>query len=236
MANDKPTLSVVILCYRSGASIVGFVEKVENHVKELTPNYELVLVANYMEGSDDTTGDHVLKIAEDNPKCKVLCKPKQGMMGWDMRLGMDAATGAYICVIDGDGQFPTESIAACYSEIITGKYDLVKTYRVKRGDGAYRKLISAVYNAFFLILFPGMNCRDANSKPKIVTKEAYQKMNLRSDDWFIDAEIMLNVRDLNLRFHEVPVEFYQLEGRTSFVKPSAILEFIKNLLLHRIRR
>ena len=231
--NNETTLSVVILCYRSGPSIINFVEQVETHVKALTPNYELVLVANYIEGSDDTTQEHVLKIAEANPKCKVLCKPKQGMMGWDMRLGLDAATGKYICVIDGDGQFPIESIAACYSEIITGKYDLVKTYRTKRGDGVYRKTISTVYNALFLILFPGINCRDANSKPKILTKEAYQKMNLKSDDWFIDAEIMLNVRDLELKFHEVPVEFYQLEGRTSFVKPSAILEFIKNLLSHR---
>lgn len=229
-------LSIVILCYRSGLAIIPFVEKVETHVKELTPNYELVLVANYMEGSTDTTQEHVQKIAAENPHCKVLCKPKKGMMGWDMRLGMNAATGNYICVIDGDGQFPIESIARCYSEITTGKYDLVKTYRTKRGDGFYRKTISTVYNAFFSLLFPGINCRDANSKPKIMTRDAYQKMNLTSDDWFIDAEIMLNVRDLQLRFHEVPVEFFELEGRTSFVKPSAILEFLKNLLRHRFSK
>jgi len=234
--SNETSLSVVILCYRSGPAIVRFVEQVENHVKESTPNYELVLVANYIEESNDTTREHVLKIAEANPKCKVLCKPKQGMMGWDMRLGMDAATGAYICVIDGDGQFPIESIAACYAEIITGKYDLVKTYRIKRGDGVYRKTISWVYNMFFRILFPGINFKDANSKPKILTREAYQKMDLKSDDWFIDAEIMLNVRDQHMRFYELPVEFFELEGRTSFVKPSAILEFIKNLVRHRLRR
>ena len=231
--SNEPSLSVVVLCYRSGPAIVRFVEQVENHVKESTPNYELVLVANYIEGSNDTTREHVLKIAEANPKCKVLCKPKQGMMGWDMRSGMDAATGTYTCVIDGDGQFPVESIAACFEEIRTGKYDLVKTYRTKRGDGIYRRVISKTYNVLFSIIFPGIGSKDANSKPKILKASAYEQMNLKSDDWFIDAEIMLNVRDKRMTFFELPIEFYELEGRSSFVKPAAIWEFIKNLYEYR---
>ena len=230
---EQVELSVIILCYRSGETVVDFVNKAEKHIQSLTENYELVLVANYVEGSDDRTRDHVYKIAEANPKCKVLCKPKQGMMGWDMRSGMDAATGTYICVIDGDGQFPVESISACFEEIRTGKYDLVKTYRTKRGDGIYRRIISKSYNILFSILFSGIGSKDANSKPKILKKTAYEKMNLRSDDWFIDAEIMLNVRDLGMSFHEIPVEFYELEGRTSFVKAPAIVEFMKNLFQYR---
>jgi hypothetical protein len=59
-------------------------------------------------------------------------------------------------------------------------------------------------------------------------------MNLKSDDWFIDAEIMLNVRDKNMSFYELPIEFYELEGRSSFVKPAAIWEFIKNLFTYRL--
>jgi hypothetical protein len=31
-------------------------------------------------------------------------------MGWDMRMGLDAAHGTYIGVIDGDEQFPTEAV------------------------------------------------------------------------------------------------------------------------------
>ncbi len=234
--SNETSLSVVILCYRSGPSIIKFVKEVEDHVKELTPNYELVLVANYIEGSNDTTREHVLKIAEANPKCKALCKPKQGMMGWDMRSGMDAASGKYICVMDGDGQFPIESISACFQEIQTGKYDLVKTYRTKRGDGAYRRTISKVYNFLFSILFPGIGSQDANSKPKILKASAYKQMSLKSDDWFIDAEIMLNVRDKKMTFLELPIEFYELEGRSSFVKPAAIWEFIKNLYEYRVRK
>ena len=230
---EKVELSVVILCYRSGAGVVDFIKKAEDLIKTLTDSYELVLVANYIEGSGDRTRDYVLKLADDNPKCVALCKPKEGMMGWDMRSGMDAANGKYICVIDGDGQFPIESISACFQEVRKGQYDLVKTYRTKRGDGAYRRLISKVYNFLFSILFPGINSEDANSKPKILKASAYQQMKLKSDDWFIDAEIMLNIRDKKMTFYELPIEFYELEGRSSFVKPAAIWEFMKNLFNYR---
>lgn len=230
---EQVELSVVILCFRSGAGVVDFIKKAEDLTRSLTDSYELVLVANYIEGSGDRTRDYVLKIAEENPRCVALCKPKEGMMGWDMRSGMDAATGKYICVIDGDGQFPIESISACFEEIRGGKYDLVKTYRTKRGDGAYRRFISRVYNFLFGLMFPGINSKDANSKPKILKASAYDQMSLQSDDWFIDAEIMLNARDKNMTFKELPIEFYELEGRTSFVKPAAIWEFIKNLFNYR---
>ncbi len=230
---EQVELSVVILCFRSGASVVDFIKKAEDLTRSLTDSYELVLVANYIEGSGDRTRDYVLKIAEENSRCIALCKPKEGMMGWDMRSGMDAATGKYICVIDGDGQFPIESISACFHEVRGGEYDLVKTYRTKRGDGAYRRFISKVYNVLFGLMFPGINSKDANSKPKILKASAYQQMKLRSDDWFIDAEIMLNVRDKQMSFKELPIEFYELEGRSSFVKPAAIWEFIKNLFNYR---
>jgi glycosyltransferase involved in cell wall biosynthesis len=232
--SEQVELSVIILCYRSGETVVDFIKKAEDLVKTLTDNYELVLVANYIEGSDDRTRDYVLKIEKENPRCKALCKPKEGMMGWDMRSGMDAANGKYICVMDGDGQFPIESISACFEEIRKGKYDLVKTYRTKRGDGAYRRTISKVYNFIFSIIFPGIGSQDANSKPKILKASAYEQMDLKSDDWFIDAEIMLNVRDKKMTFFELPIEFYELEGRSSFVKPAAIWEFMKNLYEYRV--
>jgi hypothetical protein len=112
---------------------------------------------------------------------------------------------------------------------------MVKTYRVQRQDGFYRTLISTVYNWLFHFFFRGSTrLRDVNSKPKIMTRDAYQKMALRSDDWFIDAELILNCINLNLRVYEIPVEFHSLGRRKSFVKPGAILEFLKHMIEYRV--
>ena len=74
-----------------------------------------------------------------------------------------------------------------------------------------------------------------NSKPKILTREAYARMDLTSDDWFIDAEIMIQARRLGLKVGEVPTGFLGLTGRRSFISMSAIFEFLANLARYRLR-
>ena len=234
--SNQPTLSVVVLCYRAGESIIAFTDTLQTQLNRFEPNWELVLVGNYLMGSDDKTGEIITNLAQNNSRIKPIIKPKEGMMGWDMRMGMNAATGKYICVIDGDGQFPIESIEKAYQYIIEKKVDVVKTFREARFDGPYRKFISFWYNVIFRILFPGLNSRDINSKPKIITQQAFQKLQLTSNDWFADAEIMLEVRRLKLSFFEFPVVFSQIKERRSFVKVSAIIEFIKNLITYRFRK
>ena len=105
----------------------------------------------------------------------------------------------------------------------------------RRGDGLKRKLFSLVFNGLFHVLFPGLPARDINAKPKILTSSAYERLTLQSDDWFIDAEIMLQARRLGFRIGEIETEFLGLTGRRSFVKMAAVLEFLRNLLRYRIQ-
>jgi len=189
-------------------------------------------VGNYLEGSDDETPLVVSKLAENSDNIRTVIRPKQGMMGWDMRMGLDAARGTYIGVIDGDGQFPPESIIACLLKCELEDLDLTKTYRVIRDDGWYRRFISSAYNTIFSLLF-GFKVRDINSKPKIMRRDKYELLQLKSDDWFADAEIVIRAHELGLKIGETPVHFSLNDNRGSFVKPQAILEFSSNLLKYR---
>ena len=229
---NEPHFSLVVLCYRSGRSIIPFVERLQRTLSRCNFSWELVLVGNYIEGSDDETPEVVTKLAESSSNIRTVIRPKQGMMGWDMRMGLDAARGTYIGVIDGDGQFPPESIVACLLKCELEDLDLTKTYRVIRDDGLYRRLISTVYNGIFSLLF-GFKVRDINSKPKIMRRDKYELLQLESDDWFADAEIVIRARELGLKIGETPVHFSINDNRGSFVKPKAILEFSSNLLRYR---
>jgi len=231
----EPHFSLVVLCYRSGQNIIPFVDRLQRTLSRCNFSWELVLVGNYIEGSDDETPEVVRKLAASSPNIRTVIRPKQGMMGWDMRMGLDAARGTYIGVIDGDGQFPPESIIACLLKCELEDLDLTKTYRVIRDDGLYRRLISTVYNAIFSLLF-GFKVRDINSKPKIIRRDKYELLNLESDDWFADAEIVIRARELGLKIGETPVHFKVNDNRGSFVKPRAILEFSANLLKYRFSR
>jgi glycosyltransferase involved in cell wall biosynthesis len=223
-----PEFSLVVLCYRSGQTILPFVERICEALSYCNFTWELVLVGNYIEGSDDETPAVVTAFAKTRSNVRTVVKPKAGMMGWDMRMGLDAARGEYIGVIDGDGQFPPEFIVACLLKAKLQNLDLTKTYRVSRDDGFYRRLISSVFNKLFKLLFD-IDVKDVNSKPKIIRRSKYELLQLESNDWFIDAEMMIRAHEAGLTIGELPVHFVANETRSSFVKPMAILEFLSNL-------
>jgi len=226
---DDPHFSLVVLCYRSGTSIIPRVEKLHQTLCFLRQNWEIVLVGNYVEGSQDETPNVVTELAQRFPNVRALTLPKKGMMGWDMRTGLDEARGTLIGVIDGDGQFPFESIFACLFKMEFQDLDLVKTYRVRRRDGLYRFVISKGYNLLFRLLF-GFGDGDLNAKPKILKRDKYQQLGLQSDDWFVDAEIMIRAHEIGLKIGHVPIEFESNRDRDSFIKPAAVWEFLVNLL------
>ena len=228
-------LSVVVLGYRAGEVLKIFVAQVIESLIRNNISYQLVLVGNYWPNTDDKTLEIIRELARVNKNIKPVIKEKEGGMGWDLRSGLEAADGKYIAFIDGDGQMPAEDVVKVYQKIKNSDLDLVKTCRYIRYDEKWRKAISFFYNLLFKVLFPGLNAKDINSKPKIFTKKFYDKMELKSDDWFADAEIMIEARRLKAKIGEVPTIFKKNEHRPSFVKFSAIFEFIKNFIIYRIR-
>lgn len=234
--NNRPELSVVVLCYRGGKTIIPFLEQMEREIHdEGMQNYELVLVGNYFPNTNDETPRIIHELARHNVKITPVTLEKSGMMGWDAITGLRAARGKAIALIDGDGQMPSRDIVRLYRVLKSGEFDLVKTFRKVRMDGAYRRFISNWYNIIFSILFPGASFRDVNAKPKLMTREAYQKMNLSCGGWFFDGEIMLESMRLDLNVAEVPTVFLKNEWRGSFVRVWTILEFIKDLARYRFK-
>ena len=61
------------------------------------------------------------------------------------------------------------------------------------------------------------------------------QIKLMSNDWFTDAEIILEANRLKLRIFEIATVFYKNESRASFVKPKVIFEFIYNMIQYRIK-
>jgi glycosyltransferase involved in cell wall biosynthesis len=225
----------VILCYRAGQRVRTFVGEVISELDRLTTNWEIILVGNYLKGIPDETPQIVRDIASKDDRIKSVTLEKHGMMGWDARSGLVRATGDTIALIDGDGQMLPEDLPKVYTKLKEEDLDLVKTYRQQRYDGFWRKANSRVYNMVFRLLFPGSGIRDVNSKPKIFSRTFLNRLHLQSNDWFLDAEIMIQGRRYKGRIGEIPTVFFESKGRRSFIRPGHILEFLKNLLLARIK-
>lgn len=238
MPSSKLQLSVVVLCYQTGQQAVDVLEEIGSTLTHSGIDYELIAVANYWPERDDDTPEILRTFAKewsgDHP-VNVVAEKKKGGMGWDFKSGLDACRGEICAVIDGDGQYPSSSIVSAYRKMKAESLDICKTYRSSRADSFFRHMTSSGFNTLFSILFPGVDARDINSKPKLILKSHLKDLDLQSDDWFIDAEIMIKAKRLNLSVGEISIQYS--EGvRESFVKPTAILEFVKNLIKWRFKK
>jgi glycosyltransferase involved in cell wall biosynthesis len=229
-------LSAIVLCYEARKAIHRVIDPLYEQLEAAGIPYELVLVANQWPGNPDPTGRIVEEWARDRDTVVCVTEEKQGAMGWDMRSGFAAASGDYLIVIDGDAQNPVDDLLKMYRRMTATGVDVMKGRRIARFDGPGRRAVSGVYNLAFAVIFRTRGIWDINGKPKGLTRAAYQALNLQSDDWFIDAEIVLSARRRGLVVAEMPVVFHRNEERGSFVGWSAIVEFIRNMARQRFRR
>jgi glycosyltransferase involved in cell wall biosynthesis len=230
----RPTLSAIVLCYRAGATIVRVLEPLYDLLEREGIDFELVCVANYWPQIPDDTPALVQQFGQARQLVTVVADEKHGAMGWDMRAGLSAARGEHLVVIDGDAQNPVEDVLRMYRRLIESGADVGKGRRTNRADGLYRRVISWGFNLSFRVLFGTAELRDINGKPKGLTRSAYEQMHLRSDDWFIDAEIVLEARRHGMRMVEIPVVFLENPERSSFVRFRSVWEFARHMVRYRV--
>ena len=133
---ETPEISVVVLAYRSASTITSFVDSLVDSLEKEKLSWEIVLVGNYFEGVGDQTPKVVRGIAARDSRIKAVAEIKKGMMGWDMKSGLQAATGKKLAVIDGDGQMPSSDVIRVYQLMQKNGLDFAKTYRAERNDGS----------------------------------------------------------------------------------------------------
>ena len=228
LADGTPELSAIVLCYRAGKEILRVVGPLYEQLSGARITFELVLVANYWPGKNDVTPEIVTEFASTHEHVRTLTQAKEGGMGWDLRGGLAASRGRYMVVIDGDAQNPVDDVLRMHRLMSETGYEVMKGRRILRFDGLYRRFISTTYNFLFLLLFRTTGIWDINGKPKGLGRKAYERMSLVSNDWFVDAEIVLAARKLGIAIGEMPVTFLDSE-RASFVRFSAIGEFLANM-------
>jgi glycosyltransferase involved in cell wall biosynthesis len=195
---------------------------------------ELVLVDN---GSSDETGDIIdALVAEGLPVVKVTVPVNRGY-GHGILSGLARCTGGHVGFLCADSQVEANDVVRV-AEIAMASENprLVKVRRRFRMDGLRRKIISIIYNGFANLIFGGLHSIDINGNPKILPREYLQKMQLRSEDWFLDPEVMIKAKRLGLPVYEFNVLGQMRAEGLSHVRGSTLWEFLKNLLKYRFDR
>ena len=231
-ADPDIDFSLVVPCYNEEDTLPRTIPPLLEAVRAESIRFEMILVRN---GSRDETGRIIESfIVAGHPVRKVDVETNIGY-GWGLIQGMRQARGTYVGFMGCDGQIkPADVCRAWRLAAAAGPGMLIKVRRIVRNDGIVRWLVSRLYNLIFLAMF-GAGTLDVNGAPKILHRDALERIAPESRDWFLDAEIVIKSKRIGLRIVEEPVDFMQRAGGRTNVRFSAIFEFLRNMLNARLR-
>jgi glycosyltransferase involved in cell wall biosynthesis len=178
--------------------------------------YEIIVVDD---GSTDGTGD----VARAN-HIKVVCHEKSLGKGAAMKAGAKYASGRAIVFLDGDGAHDPQEVPKVADAILQGRADLVIGSRalpghkvpvapvIRRFSNNLASFFISVIISFFLPLVTMFRCplrwtriTDCTSGFRAIRKESWQKLNLMSQGFQIETEMLYEAARNKLTIVEVPI-------------------------------
>ncbi len=185
------------------------------------------------DGSVDGTADLVLRLMHIHPRLYLHRHGRNRGYGAAIRTGLAAARGAYVLVVDGDGQFRvSEALGRLWR--LRGEADVVAGFRLHRSDPWPRRLAGWVYGRILTPLLLGTCYRDVNCGFKLVSRAALEAIELESTGALISAEMLTRARLAGARILEIGVPHHSREhGRATGLLPHVIVCALRELLVLR---
>jgi glycosyltransferase involved in cell wall biosynthesis len=206
------SLSVIIPVYNE----IELVERRVRHMDEFMAAHvachELIIIES---GSTDGSDEACDRLARDLPRVRVIHEGARNGYGAAVRLGFAHATKDLLISIPVDLPFPLDVLPEGLKLIDTT--DCVLSYRQADDRSLFRRIQSHVYNGLIKMLLE-LPMRTVNSAFKLYRRRIIEAMPLRSNGWFLDAEILYWIRARKLRFREIPVLIPEREAGVSKVR------------------
>lgn len=229
MTNKDITLSVFFPAYYDEGNIDKVVTKAVEVLEELRlKDYEVTIIED---GSPDKTGEAADKLAEKFPKVKVIHHKENMGYGATLYEGFNSAKMDYVFYTDGDNQFDLEELKKFVAML--PYCDIVVGYRKKKQYSTYRKITSFVYNLLLRFIFD-IDYIDIDCAFKLLKRDLFDKISIKTKDAFIDAEIMIQANLLGYRSTEIGVKHLpRVDGISTAARPSIIIRTIKEIIQFR---
>jgi hypothetical protein len=115
---------------------------------------------------------------------------------------------------DADLPFDFKELARAVHLIEYQQADVLAAYRFDRtSEGLLRTLYTLVYSGLVRVLF-GLRFRDVNFSFKLFRRPLLDRIELRSEGSFIDAEFLVRARNAGARIIQMGVDYFpRSEGR-----------------------
>lgn len=197
----KASISIVIPAYNEEENITWVTKDTIKNLPNFFKNYEIIIVDD---GSKDQTGILAEKLANSNPRVKVIHQ-KNGGYSKAMLTGIQAATKEFVAYMPADGQFLVSDMRYCFS--LMKNNDLVLGYRGGRFDYTLRRMFLSYGYLMLLAIFFNIKYMDVGWVNIWRTKKVQSLELTCTGGIFILAEIVIKFMKKDYRIIEAP-SFY----------------------------
>ena len=135
-------ISVISPCYGAPTLLEELVRQIEETVRKLTSDYEIILVEDH---SPDNSREIITEICRKNKRVKGVFLSRNFGQQYALNAGFDLSTGDYVVTLDCDLQNPPAQIKDLYEKIQEG-YDIVFASRQNRPDNFFMTQGSHLFN------------------------------------------------------------------------------------------
>jgi len=223
------SISVFFPCYNEQENVARACEQALSVLEELGVDFEVIIVND---GSRDSTDQIAEKIAQSNPRMRVIHHPKNLGYGAALRSGFKAASKELVFYTDGDGQFDIKELPALLPLI--EEYDIVSCFRLNRQDNFLRRIYGWCWTKLVCLIF-GMRIRDINCAFKLYRRNVFDKLAISSTGALVDTEILIKAMIMGYSITQTGIHHYpRMEGSSTGANLPVILRAFKELFrLHR---
>ncbi|MBA3064687.1 glycosyltransferase family 2 protein [Candidatus Woesearchaeota archaeon] len=206
---NKPEVSVVLPCLNEEATIGECIKNIKNIFKKENINGEIIV-------SDNGSTDNSVKIA-NSLNVKVVYQPLKGY-GAACIKGIHAASGKFIVMADCDATYDFLEIPTLLKPLKEG-YDFVIGTRFKgrieKGAMPWtHRYIGNPFLSFIVNRFFKTNLSDVHCGFRVFTKEAFERMNLRTTGMEFASEMVISASKNKLKICEVPISYNKRKGKS----------------------
>lgn len=211
-----PELSVVMPAYNEEAVLPHSLAEAVAVLSRLCDRWELVMVDD---GSTDATPSVLAEAARREPRIRVLTHPTN--LGYSAALahGFAACRLASIFYTDADAQFDLEDLRRAWP--LLAESDMVAGWRRDRQDSRFRCFASQVFNLLQSAVL-GVRARDVDCAFKLFRRSYFERVQLSSQGFLIDAELYARASRAGLRVSQLPVTHRARRGGRSSVRPATV--------------
>ncbi len=201
---DRVALSVIVSAFNEAASIAACVEQLS---QSLPPNSEILIV----DGGNDETAAIARRLASQYPTLRYIHNENDRGKGHAVRVGIAQSRAPLIVLFDADLQFFATDLPRVIAPLQRGEADVVLGSRFLDRAAAntqasgLRHLGNRSFSLYASLLY-GQRFTDVLAGTKAFTREAAKTIDLQSDTFEYEVEIVARARHRGLRIVEVSVD------------------------------